>query len=36
MGKLEEYEKKVNQLEQQFVDGLDLAEKNFQQVDQRV
>eukprot|EP00347_Sterkiella_histriomuscorum_P009980 403339145 len=35
-GKLEEYEKKVNLLEQQFVDGLDAAEKNFQQVDQRV
>lgn len=36
MGKLEEYEMKVNKLEQQFVDDLDSAEKNFQQVDQKV
>lgn len=36
MGKLDEYEKKVNGLEQEFVDALDSAEKNFSQVDQRV
>lgn len=36
MGKLEEYDKKVNMLEQEFVDALDNAEKNFQTVDSRV